>query len=556
VRFLTPGWLAALSAVAGVLSIILILDLTEYPYEVPRVLIFSYFLRQQDIGGSVVVIAIALAAWLPRTRSGALDFVEWLARHPWQVAAASFAGMCVAIFAAAHNHPLAGDEHLAIFQSRVFAAGRLTGEFPPELLFRLIPEQYQWRWLIANEHTGDVASMYWPGFSLLLAPFSLIGAPWACNPLLAALSLVLMAKLATRLSAVPQAGGWAMLFALGSPGFIGMALSYFSMTAHLFLNLLFAWLLVERTPKRIFAAGLVGSLALVQSNPVPHILFSLPWIASVARRPDARRNLARLAAGYAPLALLLGLGWWLFLRELQGKTPMAFYASEEDPLHRLGNLAWYLSLEFFKVFALWDWALASRILEQVRLWSWSVPGLALLAIAGWWLAREVAEAKLLALSLLCTLLGYLPVVFDQGSGWGARYVHPAFGALPVLASLAMVRAGSVAGRADLQSYVVRVALLSLVLFNALRLFQIHMFMRDQLSLRPPFENGARQIVFIASNPVNYAQDFLQNDPFLRAPVIFMMSRGISRDHEEIIRRRFPAARRTYEGPNGEVWRLD
>ena len=550
-RFLSPGWLAGLTAAAGVLSMILILDLTEYPFYVPRVLIFSYLLYHQDIAGSVLVIAIALGAWLPRTRSGVLDFVGWLSRHPWTVAAATFAGLCAAVFAAGHNHALAGDEHLALFQSRVFAAGHLTGRFPPELVFRLVPDFYQWRWLIASEQTGEVASMYWPGFSLLLAPFSLIGAPWACNPLLASLSLVLIAKLAARLSGQPHAGGWALLFALGSPGFIGMAISYFSMTAHLFMNALFAWLLLERTRRRLLAAGAVGSLALVLNNPVPHALFALPWIVSVARGPDGRRNFLRLAAGYAPLGLLLGLGWWLFLRTLQGATPMALYPSDDDPLHRLGNLLWALSLEFWKVFTLSDWRFGSRLLEQVRLWSWAVPGLPLLALAGWWLSRNVAEARLLGWSLACTLVGYLPVAFDQGSGWGARYVHPAWSALPVLASLAVARA-----REDLQFYAARVAVLSLLFANALRLFQIELFMDDQLSLRPPFEKGARQIVFINANPVNYAQDFLQNDPYLRSPVIFMMSRGLGRDYDEIIRRRYPGARLVYDQPNGQVWRLD
>ena len=551
-RFLTAGWLAGLTVAAGLLCIVLVVDLTEYPYYVPRVLIFHYLLREQDMAGSVLLIAIALGAWLPGTRSAAIDAVEWLSRRPWTVAAATFAGLCAAVFVAGHNHALAGDEHLALFQSRAFAAGRLTGELPPELVFRLVPEFYQWRWLIASEHTGQVASMYWPGFALLLAPFSAIGAPWACNPLLASLSLVLIARLAARLSGVPQAGGWAMLLTLASPGFIGMAISYFSMTAHLFLNALFAWLLLERTPRRIVAAGLVGSFALVQSNPVPHILFALPWIVSVWRGAEGRRNVARLAVGYAPLALLLGLGWWLFLRELQGKTPMAMFASDEDILHRLGNLAWYVSLEFWKVFGLWEGAVPSRMLEQVRLWSWAAPGLPLLALAGWWLAREVQGARLLAASLLCTLLGYLPVVFDQGSGWGARYVHPAWSALPVLASLAMVRARS----ERLSNYVVRATMLSLVFANALRLYQIHMFMHDQLSLRPPFEKGVRQIVFIPFNPVNYSQDFLQNDPFLRDPVIFMASRGRSRDYEDIIRRRYPGARLAYDQPNGQVWRID
>jgi hypothetical protein len=36
----------------------------------------------------------------------------------------------------------------------------------------------------------------------------------------------------------------------------------------------------------------------------------------------------------------------------------------------------------------------------------------------------------------------------------------------------------------------------------------------------------------------------------------MMSRGRNRDYEDVIQRRFPGARLTYDGPNGQVWRLD
>ena len=126
----TRGWLAALTAFAGVLGIILILDLTQYPFEVVRIYIFHYLLRTQDIAGSIVVIAIALAALLPNTRSGALQLVESFSRHPWAVAAAAFVFICAAARLTAYNHPLAGDEHLALFMSRAFAAGRLTGELP------------------------------------------------------------------------------------------------------------------------------------------------------------------------------------------------------------------------------------------------------------------------------------------------------------------------------------------------------------------------------------------------------------------------------------------
>lgn len=546
-------WLAGLFVAAGVLSLIWILDATAYPYFMHRSWIFHYFLREQDIAGWLLAIAIALAGLVP-TRPEPVRLLDRLARRPALWAALAFLAMCIAVFAVARNHALAGDEHLALFQSRAFAAGRLTGQFPPELLFRLVPAQYQWRWLIANEATGDVASVYWPGFALVLVPFQWLGAPWLCDPLLAALSLVLMARLAQRLSGDPRAGGWALLLALASPGLFAMALSYFSMTAHLFLNLVYVCLLLERTPRRLVFAGLVGSFALVQSNPVPHLLFALPWVVSVARSPGARRNFALLIAGYAPLTLLLGLGWWLFLRDLQGSVPMALYPDNGDALQRLGNLIWYLLLEFRKAFGVWDFALTSRVLEQARLWSWTAPGLVLLAGMGWWLSREVREARLLGLSFAMTLIGYLPVVFDQGSGWGARYVHPAWSALPVLGALALTRVRNADG-GRLAAYVGRTAILSLVFATALRLFQIRVFMDDQLSLRPPFEKGVRQVVFIAPNPGEYAQDFLQNDPFLRAPVIFMMSRGRQLD-QELVARRFPGARLTYEGSNGRVWRLE
>jgi len=154
------------------------------------------------------------------------------------------------------------------------------------------------------------------------------------------------------------------------------------------------------------------------------------------------------------------------------------------------------------------------------------------------------------------LLGYAFVSYDQGYGWGARYVHPAWSALPILASAAMVSLPRHEQAERLRGYAFRLALLSLVFATALRFFQIRLFMDEQLALEPPFEPGRRQIVFITPNAEHYTQDLVQNDPFLREPVIFMLSHGFKQDYETVIRRRFPTARMTYIGPNGHVWRLE
>jgi hypothetical protein len=62
-------------------------------------------------------------------------------------------------------------------------------------------------------------------------------------------------------------------------------------------------------------------------------------------------------------------------------------------------------------------------------------------------------------------------------------------------------------------------------------------------------------VFIRLNYDYYTQDFVQNDPFLRSPVIYLLSRGREED-ERLLRRRFPGARLVHEARFGQVWRLD
>lgn len=546
--------LVAACALAGVLSIIVILDFSGYPNPAYRYWILEYNLRTQDLAGAVLLMALAAAACLPQGRAAALGLVGAIARHPWRTAAATFAALCLGTLFIEHNHPLAQDEYAALFQSRAFAAGHLTGEFPRDLIGRLIPPQYMNQFLYVSVSSGEVASAYWPGFALLLAPFTLVNAPWACNPLLASAALVLMGRIAARLSGDPLAAGWAMLLALASPAFTAMALTYFSMNAHLLFNLVFVWLMLERTPGRLAMAGAVGSFALLLHNPVPHALFALPWIVWLALRRDVR-SLAALAAGYAPLVLLGGFGWAMLLSNLQGPVPHALLPHDGSPLTGLVNFLWDWHAKVRSAISeVGDLRIAARTAEFARLWNWAVPGLPLLAAAGWWIARRDLSARLLGLSMLATLAGYVFVGFDQGYGWGARYLHPAWGALPVLAALALVHAPMDRACGRLRGYVASLAVLSLVLGTALRAAQIHDFMESHLANRPPAAPHARQIVFVTPDRAQYTPDLVQNDPFLRNDVWYLLSQGPAAD-ERFMRTRFPHAQRTLVDRRGSVWRL-
>lgn len=554
--FWTRRYFAA-SAAIGVVSFFLIFHLTGYPYDPYGFWIAEYHLRVQDVPGTLFLIALLLAAWLAPARlaEAALAAVDAIARHPWRLAAGAFLMLCLGTLLVEHNHPLSQDEYAALFQSRIFAAGRLTGQLPPELLGRLVPWMYLNQFIYGSFKTGEVASAYWPGFALLLTPFSSLGVPWACNPFLASLALVLLGHIATRLTGNPRAGGWAMLLAVASPAFTAMAVTYFSMNAHLLFNLTFVWLLLETTGPRLFLAGVVGSFALVLHNPVPHALFAVPWIIWLALQPQRYRNLAALAAGYIPIAAALGLGWGLLLYELQGDLLYGLFPADGNALERTANFFWGWHIRMRSALAApVEGVLAMRAGEAVRLWQWAVPGLPLLAAVGWWLGRRNPRVLLLGLSLLCTLAGFLFVTFSQGHGWGARYVHPAWGTLPLLAAVCLARTCDCAAGKHLQRYLACLAFLSLVFATLLRAYQIDQYMQQHLANSPEPLSEGRQVIFVRSHLESYSADLVQNDPFARNRVWYMLSYGRVAD-AKLMALRFPGARLVRDDMRGQVWLL-
>jgi hypothetical protein len=549
-------WLVAACLLVGVISLIVIFDYGGYPYEPYRSYIFEYYLRTQDPPGAALLVVLVVVAYFLPLRRLALTLVDTISRHPWPTAAVAFVALCLGTLYIEHNHPLAQDEYAALFQSQVFASGHLTGQFPPELVGRLIPPFYLNQFLYSSFNTGQVASSYWPGFALLLTPFTFLGVPWACNPMLASLALVLMGRLAVRLTGDQQAGGWAMLLALASPDFTGMAISYFSMNAHLLFNLVFAWLLLELSAVRLFLAGMVGSYALILHNPLPHTLFALPWLVWIARQPDRYRKLLALAAGYAPLVLTVGFGWALLLSRIQGNTLAGLLPFDDNPLHQVANFFWGWHIKLRSALSRPDDSiLAMRLAELVRLWNWAVPGLLILAAAGWWAGRKSAQIRLLGASFICIFLGYFAIGFNQGHGWGARYLHPAWGALPVLAAVGLVLFGEKEARDRLKIYVATLSALSLIFATSLRAVQIQGDLEMHLAARPLAVPGARQIILVAFDPPNFTADLIQNDPFLRNATWYMFSFGRAADRA-FFASRFPEARLVRKDRRGEVWLLD
>ena len=519
--------------------------------------IFRHLLSAYDTHGNVLLLLIAACAFFLRRRGEPLAIVRFAAERPWTLAAAAFPLLCLGSLGIYHDYPLSMDEYAAVFQAKAFAAGRLNGTFPPALLDSLIPPFFQNFFLRVSPSSGAVASTYWPGFALLLAPFTWFDMAWAANPAIGALTIPAVHRLAQQVTGSREAAGWAVIMIAASPAFIVASISYYSMPVHLLCNLLFALLLLRPTKPRALLAGFLGSIALTLHQPVSHILFCLPFLAWLAFRPASGGILAALAMGYFPLSLLLGVGWHNHLAELAQAAQTAGQAANAPIAPQPTVLGSAITMLGGAVSLPQPSTIAARVAGLTKIWTWGAMGLMVLAAYGYAAANARTDVRILGAALAATFIGYFFFSADQGHGWGYRYIHSAWFVLPVLASIALAGAQSASGGTELRAMAAWGLALSLLLANALRLTQVDAFIGKHLEQVPPLArhaDGERpELVFIDIKSGFYTQDMVQNDPFLRGPRIVMLRSSPERD-AELVAAHFPGYVKIDEGKWGSLWR--
>jgi hypothetical protein len=545
----------ALAAAALVLTVgIIAFQMIERQglLDVSMVRIFYRLFLFDDYPAAFLHLVLLLLALIKPIQRSATALTVMVAHHRHVVAGLACAAFAVGSLVWYQAHPLAMDEYVPVLQSHVFLAGRLLGEFPPEIVDWLIFPSFQGHFLYVSHVTGQFGSAYWPGFALLLVPFSAIGASWLCNPVLAAAALLVIHRLTLLLTDDHVAAGTAILVALASPAFIVNAISYYSMTAHLLCNAAFALLLLQPTARGAALAGLIGGLALTLHNPLPHMLFAAPWAAWLLWRTDRWRTIPALLGGYLPFVVVVGFGWNGLVAGLSESAGLASAASQgplSEAVNKLNSVLTWPSAAL----------LHARLIGLMKLWIWAAPAVVVVAAVGFWKRRHDVHFRLLAASAGLTLLGYLFVPADQGHGWGFRYFHSAWLVLPVFAAAALSSrpeehaslARNTAGR-TLAPYVHATSLLSLVVLVPYFGFQVQSFITAHLAQEPTAEAGEPRLVIISPVMQYYAQDLAQNDPFLREPVIRMVTRGRAED-ERMIERNFPDLVLLSKSYKGTVW---
>jgi hypothetical protein len=429
-----------------------------------------------------------------------------------------------------HAVLLTMDEFTSDFQARILARGELRATVPTEwqpYLDAMAPVFTAYRDL-----KGGWLSQYLPGYALLKTPFVLTGLEVLLNPLLAALSVVLLAAVARRLWPDEGLRPWmALAFFVTSSEVLMTSGTGYSMPAHLALNLLWLWL-YQRGDARSWGLALgVGVLALGLHNPMPHALFVAPFLVRLVRDRRWRRVAAAVVA--------YGAGSVLWIAWLRLANP---YARADGP-------------GLFSMFALPN-ALAFwlQTVNLSLLFTWHAPLFGALAVAGVAHARRLGPVLTdVALGVALTLTFYLFFPLTQGHGWGYRYAYQVLGSLALLAAAGTPSLVAAVGARRAQGLLLASFALALVVQVPLRFWQGERFIRPYAAAYRYVASRPARVVLVRGDSIWYSRDLIRNDPYLRGQPVVLAARMLTREGRAAIEAAYPG--QVVELKDGELLRL-
>jgi hypothetical protein len=426
-------------------------------------------------------------------------------RIPLLAAVVVLLAVSIGRFTIYQDFDLCIDEYLNDFEVKILDQHHLLATVPTEWrdyapAMRVAYQNYR-------ADSGTWASGFLPGSASLQFLFSQAGIDWAVSPVLAAVSLLLLAGVARRV--FPQqpalAANIAVLLLAASPQFLAMAMTKFAWTAQLCGSLLWVWLLIHPNRILFLLTPILGALLIGLHQPHVHPLVAAPFVL--------RFLYTRQWKIFAWFTVWYLAGAWAWFQVYEMLRPNALGAGGD-----LSNMAHAGSFSLVPVLL----AAIFATLHSITLLAWVTPiAVPLLGVflLTWKEQPAVARDGFVAAAL--TFAFYLFFPHPQGHGWGYRYLHAAYGLLALAAAggaLALAREGwnSRLARALAASVV-----FSLLIQAPYRSDEIVALVRP-LSLVSGFI--ARQkadFVLIRTGDFWYAQDLIRNDPWLKEkPFVF------------------------------------
>jgi len=330
------------------------------------------------------------------------------------IALGALAGFALLVL---QNFPNSADEYVYLFQAKTLAEGKLYGPVHPLQPF--------FKFLYIGDKDGKRVGQYPPGWPLLLSLGVLINLPWIINPLIGALTLIII-YLIGKTVYNPVVAAYAVIIVLGSPFFLFNSASYFSHPTSLLAASVFTLFFVKtyqsEKPIYPFLSGLALGFTFITRHLDP-VLFGLPFgfflLVDVFRKErNALRNLLLLALGPLPC---VGL-WMLYNYKITGSPflPVSTYVNSG------------LTLSVPPVSAASPTRVKHLIDYLANLNLWMYFG-SLIFLIPFWISRKGRWDYLFASSVLTVIFGYF-LLWKGGGGnqYGPRYYYVA------LVSLALI----------------------------------------------------------------------------------------------------------------------
>lgn len=472
-----------------------------------------YFFREQDTLWLALALALLpLGAWLGARWTaidGWLDAAARIKRPEWWLAGIVFLFSAIGTNVIHQGYGLSMDEFVIRWQSWVFLSGQVFAPVPPEwsgLTNALQPV------FIFHDGLREVwSSAYLPMTSVIVAGFGLVGLGLYANAFVAGFSVVLIAMLARRIwPDEPAAAGLAALLLATSTQALFMAMTPFAMTAHLFFSLLWVNFFLRGGAWHI-AAGLAGFVAVGLHQIYVHPVFIMPFMIALLWQ---RRWCP--AAGYfvwytAVFAFwLYWRGVWNFFDPVPGELAPRSVA-EAGGLAKtililltnhslLDGLFWLVNL--FRFIAWQDLLLLPLFLIAISAYR-TAPGL----------------LKLLAWTIVATVLPQVILAKFQIHGWGYRYLHVALGSVVLFACYGWVCLRRQLVESEFWPTARRsmagVMMAGLIAALPLRSAQVAGTVAPFAEAASHIGEKPADLVFVDTEDIWFGIDLVRNDPLLR-----------------------------------------
>jgi hypothetical protein len=467
----------------------------------------TFFFRTQDAPWLVAAALFLVGIWFIRFPASSPRSLTSLLRHP-RVITASLAAAVLMIGAAGtelifHGYHLSRDEIQADFDSEIFRFGNLVAPVSAE--WQPFARALQPHFMLPIPEGRGFASAYLPVNAAIRAVVGLLWDPAWANPLLAAFSVIVLFNISRRLwPDRPDASVVSMVLLATSSQVLITAMTSYAMTAHLALNLLWLWLFVRDDRIGYGAAIGVGFLATGLHQLAFHPLFAAPFILRLWL--SRRRRVALVFIGSYSAICVFWMGYPQLVLYWQGLAP--------DPFGSfiVGELLLLLSFD-------WSGGAGLMLKNLLRFVAWQNPLLLPLSLLAFWsirkgqgITRELVAGVVLTLIMICIVLP------NQIHGWGFRYLHGLIGNMALLAGYGWIAISPAATSenvgASWRLFIISAALAGFVLLPA-HAKQAQDFTMPYVKAHKAIVNAPTDIVLIEKSGMLFAEDLVQNDPFLR-----------------------------------------